>query len=98
MRNLITIFKSANKENYKVLLNNALNPYKKYYSLYDIKSIIRHNVDYYLDDTFFIKSMDQYVADGKIVTMNPKMPKLYPKASKTFLAIAEELKEKSNEK
>jgi len=90
-RNLIQIFKSAQKENYKVLLNYSINPNKKYYSLYDVKNIIKANIDYTIEAKFHIKTMDYYVADGKIITLEAKMNRIYPKVFKTFNVIASDI-------
>jgi len=98
MRNLIHIFKDADKKNYKVMLNFYINPNKKYYSLYDMKSIIKTNIDYIIEGSFYLRSMDNYVADGKILTLEPRMAKVYPKVYKAYLAVCNELMEFNNEK
>ena len=98
MRNIIRIFNDAEKTNYKVLLNGSINPNKKYYSLYDIKSIIKTNVDYIIESNFYLKSMDNYVADGKILTLETKMAKVYPKVYKAYMAVCHDLMELNNEK
>ncbi len=98
MRNLIHIFKDAEKTNYKVVLNNSINPYKKYYSMYDVKSMIKANIDYYIDAAFFLRTMDNYVSDGTILTLENKMPKIYPKVYKAFLAICNDLMEDEDDK
>ena len=46
MKSLITIFNNLNITNYKILLNNSANPFKRYFSLFDIKNIIKNNIDY----------------------------------------------------
>lgn len=97
-RNLIHIFHDIEKTNYKLLLYEV-NPNKKYYSIFDIKNIIKTNLDYVIDSSFFIKTYDNYVADGLIMTLNPKLNKLLPKVSKVFNLICKDmLKEDENEK
>lgn len=98
MRNVIKIFKDAELSNYKVLLNGCINPNKKYYSLYDIKSVIKSNVDYVIEPSFYLKSMDNYVADGRILTLENKMPKVYPKVYKAYLAVCNDIMESNYEK
>ena len=98
MRNIIRIFKDAEKTNYKVLLNGSINPNKKYYSLYDMKSIIKTNIDYVIESSFYLKSMDNYVADGKILTLENKMSKIYPKVYKAYLSLCNDLMEYNDEK
>lgn len=97
-RNLVKIFNDADFKNYKFILNEYINPNKKYYSLYDIKSIIKANIDYLIPGNFYLKSIDNYVADGKILTLESKMPKIYPKVYKSYLAVCNDLMEAENEK
>ena len=72
MKNLISIFKDLDKNNYKVLLNNSLNNKTEYFNLYDIKDIIKSNIDYIISNKFYIKDIDNYIMDGNIVTLNKK--------------------------
>lgn len=98
MGNLVRIFKDAEKDNYKILLNESVNPYKKYFGLFDIKNIIKANIDYCITSSFFIKTIDNYIADGKIITLEEKMPKYYPAVLKTFTSICNDLMEVEDEK
>lgn len=82
MHNLLTIFDSADKKNYKILLNESINPYKNYFSLYDIKKMLGYNIDYHLDSKFFIKNIDSYIFDGKIITLDKKFSKIIQKLIK----------------
>ncbi|MBR1413415.1 MAG: AAA family ATPase [Bacilli bacterium] len=91
MRSLISIFKDIGETNYKVLLNNSRDPYKKYFSMYDIKNILKANIDYTLTSNFFIKEIDTYVMDGKIITLDKKMPNVFNKDYHTFMLIAKDL-------
>lgn len=97
MRNIINIFSDANKNNYKILLNSSTDPYKKYFSLYDIKNIIKANIDYNITSNFYLKTMDTYVADGLILTLEKKMPKFYPKIYNTYSIICNDLMEQKDE-
>lgn len=72
MRNLISIFKDLDKNNYKILLNNSLNNKNEYFNLYDIKDIIKNNIDYVISNKFYIKDIDNYIMDGNIVTLDKK--------------------------
>ena len=93
MRSMINIFKVAGKTNYKVLLNESTNPYKNYYSLYDIKKMIGTGVDYNLTSKFFMKNYDSLVFDGSIITLDKKFSKYYPKANKVFMSIYNDMEE-----
>lgn len=72
MKTLISIFKDLDIDKYRVILNNSFRNYKEYFSLYDIKSIIKANVDYELSNKFFIKDIDKYIVDSSIVTLDKK--------------------------
>ncbi len=97
MRNIIKIFNDNEKTNYKVLLNESVNPFRKYYSIYDMKNCIKANIDYTLPSEFFIKTMPSYVSDGLIITLDNKMPKAYPKVWKTYNQICNDLFEVEDE-
>ncbi len=96
--NLITVFKDAQKTNYKVMLNNSVYPSKKYYSLYDIKNAIKANIDYTIDSSFHINTIDKYIYDGQILSLDPKMPKIYPVVNKVFETLIKDLEEALDER
>ena len=56
-----------------MVYNSSKDTGKDYFSLFDIKSIIKHNIDYTIDNTFYIKDIDKYVIDGEILTLNKKI-------------------------
>ena len=70
---MISIFEDTNKTNYKILYNASKDTGKDYFSLFDIKNIIKHNIDYKIDKSFYIKDIDKYVIDGEILTLNKKI-------------------------
>ena len=72
MRTLISIFKDLDIDKYKVLLNNSIRENRNYFDLYDIKDIIKSNIDYELSSKFYIRDIDKFVMDGNIVTLNKK--------------------------
>lgn len=72
-RSMISIFKDTEKENYKVVFNSSKDTGKDYFSLFDVKNIIKHNIDYTIDRSFYIKDIDKYVIDGKILTLDKKI-------------------------
>lgn len=91
MKSLISIFKDSQVTNYKVLLNNSRDPYKDYFSLFDIKNIIKTNIDYTLTSSFYIKNIDSYIMNGEIITLQPKMPTTFHKDYETLMSIALEM-------
>ena len=72
MRTLISIFKDLDIDKYKILLNNSIRENREYFDLYDIKDIIKSNIDYELSSKFYIRDIDKFVMDGNIVTLNKK--------------------------
>lgn len=72
-RSMISIFKDTEKENYKILFNSSKDTGKDYFSLFDVKNIIKHNIDYTIDHSFYVKDIDKYVINGEILTLNSKI-------------------------
>ncbi len=70
MKSLISIFKDTDKKNYLILLNNSRDTGKDYLSLYDIRTIIKNNIDYTLSKNYYIKNIDKYTISGEILTLN----------------------------
>lgn len=87
MRSLISILHDVNYTNFKVLLNESISPYKKYFSLYDIKSVIGNNVDYVLSSSFYIKNIDNFVMNGKIITLDNRAASLFAKDYTTLMQV-----------
>lgn len=73
MKSLISIFKDTNKKNYLTVLNNSRDTGKDYLSLFDIRNIIKTNIDYTISKNYYIKNIDKYVMDGEILTLNKKV-------------------------
>ncbi len=97
MKSLLSIFRDLEKENYQILLNNSCNPYKKYFSLFDMNSILKAKINYSLSSEFFLKNIDEYVMNGKIITLEPKMPNVFAKDYATLMSIAADMTEESGE-
>ena len=70
MKSLISIFKDTDKKNYLILLNNSRDTGKDYLSLYDIRTMIKNNIDYTISKNYYIKNIDKYVMAGEILTLN----------------------------
>ena len=70
MKSLVEIFKEMGKENYKVVLNNSRDTGRDYINLFDIRNMIKRNVDYTISKNFYIKNIDKYVLNGEILTLN----------------------------
>lgn len=81
IRNILNIFKDSDVSNYKLLLNNAF--YKNgYFSINDVKKIIGDNIDYELDNSFYIKEFNNMLFDNKIVLCDNGLYKKYKEVKK----------------
>ena len=67
MKNLITIFNDTKKYNYRIILNESIKLNENYYSNYDIKQIIKANIDYYISNKLYLKNITNYIIKGKIL-------------------------------
>ena len=70
MKSLVSIFKDNEKTNYLTILNNSINHRTDYLSLFDIRTIIRTNIDYTISKSFYIKNINKYLLAGDILTLN----------------------------
>lgn len=68
IKNLVNLFIENNLDKYKIILNNSFIPNKDYFSNYDIKNIIGHNVDYVISSSFHVNNLDELVVNGEIIT------------------------------
>ncbi len=79
MRTIVSIFNDIEKTNYKIILNEALSSRLGYLTKYDIRHMIHDNIDYVIPASFFIKNIDSYTLDGKIITLDKKIRTRYKK-------------------
>ena len=38
---------------------------KKYFTLFDMKNIIKANIDYVISEEFYVKNIDKYIMNGE---------------------------------
>lgn len=88
LKSILSIFRDLNIDNYKVLLNNSINPYNEYFGLYDIRNVLKTNIDYMLSSKFFIKNIDSYIMDGKILTLENKINLSFSKDISVLMTLA----------
>lgn len=69
MKSMISIFKDMNEEDYRIVLNNSVSHIKTLYSNYDIKNMIKAEIKFEIPKNYYIKNIEDYVYDGKIITM-----------------------------
>ena len=70
MKSIVSIFKDTNKTNYLTVLNNSRDTGRDYLSLFDIRNILKTNIDYTISHDFYIKNIDKYILNGEILTLN----------------------------
>ena len=91
MKTMISIYKDMDKENYKIIWNESADRLRDYFTKYDIKNIIKDNIDYTIPASFYIKTIDKYVLDGQILTLNKNIIATHKNAMKNFKMIASSL-------
>ncbi len=72
MKSMVSIFKDMEVDNYRIILNNALNRDKNVFNNYDIKTVINNKIDYILPSAFYEKNINRYVMKGEIITLDKK--------------------------
>jgi len=88
MKTLISIFNEAKKDNYKIVLNNSRDTGRDYISLFDVRNILRGNVDFTISRNFYIKNIDKYVLKGEILTLNKFINSVYASDIKNMNKLA----------
>lgn len=65
-KSFVAICKNMGVDNLVLMLNNAIDSRRGYYTTYDMKNITKKNIDYTIPSAFYLKNFDQLVMDGKI--------------------------------
>ena len=91
MKSLISIFNDMKKTNYKVVLNNSRDTGRDYISLFDIRNMIKNNVDFTISKNFYIRNIDKYVLNGEILTLNKNIRRFYGNDIKNMEKLASAL-------
>ena len=72
-KSFISIMKDVGYKNYITVLNESIMPGKNFYSMYDIRNVIKNNVDYTISKSMHIRNIDKYILDGEILIFNKKL-------------------------
>ena len=91
MKSMVSIFKGTGKTNYLVCLNSSRDTGRDYLSLFDIRSILKCNIDYSITSSFYIKNIDKYVLNGEILTLNRNVLRFHGNDVNRLKSIAKEL-------
>ena len=92
MKTMVSIFNNMGKSNYKILLYEAREKNKINFNKLDIKNVIKHDVDYIIPSSFYLKNINQYIMKGQIITLDSKTNP-HRKIIKAYEKIASELLE-----
>ncbi len=90
LKNVLNILYDNDISKYKVILNNSLKQDKKYFSNYDIKNILKANIDYIISDKFYYNKLDTLVYNGEIMSLRFSN---YPDEKILYLIARDILKE-----
>ena len=71
-RSFMSILNDLEYNNCYTVLNESIKPNRSYYSLYDIRSIIKHNVDFTISKSNHIKNIDKSISNIKLPSMKLK--------------------------
>ena len=91
MKSMVSIFNDMDKTNYKIVLNNARDTGRDYINLFDIRNMIKANVDYTISRNFYIRNIDKYVLKGEILTLNKTIRRFNQNDIKNMEKLAEAL-------
>lgn len=94
LKSMIAIHKDLEKNNYVVLLNESNSRLNEMFSSYDIKNIIKDDVNYTIPSTFYNKNINKYVLKGKILTLDKSVRLFNKNAIKEFDKLALDLLER----
>ena len=97
MKSLINIFNEIDKDNYRIVLNNSRDTGRDYISLFDVRNMLKKNVDFTISRNFYIRNIDKYVLKGEILTLNKFINKMYGADIKNMKRLALNLIEESLE-
>lgn len=90
-KSFMSIIKDVNYENVYTLLNESRDPSKSYFSLYDMRNIIKKNIDFTIEKNFFIRNIDKYIMEGKILILNNDLSLINKKLFKKLELICTKL-------
>ena len=90
-KSFMSIMKDIGYDNYITVLNESIMPNKSYYSMYDIRNVIKNNVDYTISKSMHIRNIDKYILEGEIVISNKKLSFSDKKEWEKLKTLAERL-------
>lgn len=86
-KTVMAIMNNLGKDNIKVLLNESIKITNNYFRRNDIENLIKKEINYVVNKSYHIKDITNYILDGNILTLNPKLKGL----ERPYLEIAKDL-------
>ncbi len=94
LKSMIAIHKDMERENYKVILNESNTKLNEMFNNYDIKNIIKNDIDYIIPHTFYNKDINRYVLKGKILLLEKNIRTFNKRTTRVFEKMANDLLER----
>lgn len=94
LKSMIAIHKDMERDNYVVVLNESNTRLNDMFNNYDIKNIIKNDIDYIIPRTFYNKNINRYVLNGKIMLLEKTIRSFNKKTVKVFDKMAADLLER----
>lgn len=94
LKSMIAIHKDMERENYCIVLNESNARLNEMFSNYDIKNIIKTDINYIIPRTFYNKNINKYVLKGKILLLEKNIRMMNKKTVKVFEQMALDLLER----
>ena len=98
MKSILAILKDGEINNYFIVLNDAISQNKGFFSLNDVKNILKENVNFTIPASFHLKNMNQLILDGEIPVLNPRVRLANGKGVKHHETIVQALLTDTREK
>ncbi len=86
-KNFVSLCKNMEVENLVLVLNESVKK-ENYFSMFDIKNIVKKNISYVIPSSFYIKNYDMYIMEGKLMEYFSKLKK---NKDKTYLVFEKNL-------
>lgn len=94
LKSMIAIHKDMERENYIVVLNESNSKLNEIFNNYDIKNIIKNDIDYIIPRRFYNKDINRYIINGKIMLLEKGIRKFNKKTVNVFNKMAIDLLER----
>ena len=87
----LDIYDNIGRTDLRLILNNSYRSKRGHFKNSYISDIIGHKIDYIIDSSLYIKNIDKYIMEGKILVLNNKIDFVNPKDKKWYINLANDL-------